>query len=254
MRSLTLGAFLLLVLLSLTSGLASRIRVVDVASSRVADVRQELPEIVGNWEGENIYYCQREQCARSFLASELKDTHICPICEGQLDTVSLGERTILPPDTVISRRLYKDEINESITVTIVISGSEQRSIHRPQQCLPAQGYTIEESAVFAIPLAGRLPLKLTLIRARMKAATTVNLTPKLLMAYWFAGGGHETHDHFQRLMFMAWDNLIHGIRPRWAYVSLQTSLKTGDQATERRLEEFVRQLYPLLKSGPPVAQ
>ena len=73
----------------------------------------------------------------------------------------------------------------------------------------------------------------------------------MLMAYWFAGGGHETPDHFQRMVFMAWDNLFHNVRPRWAYVSVQTIPNPGECDPENRLVAFVRQLYPLLKATAP---
>ena len=253
-RSMALGVCLLLVLFCLTAIFAARIRTVDVASSYTADVVPDLPAKVGNWSGEHIYYCQKEQCMRSFPESELNGSLICPVCEGRLDQVSLGERNILPADTIISRRLYQDEKGGSITVTIVLSGSEQKSIHRPQQCLPAQGFAIENSSVLTVPLEGRPPLKLTMIRARSGGGAQVKPAPEMLMAYWFAGGGHETHDHFQRIAFMAWDNLIHGIRPRWAYVSLQTSVTSGEQASASRLTGFVRQLYPLLKPNSAAAQ
>lgn len=247
MRSLVFGACILLVMFGLTAFLACRIRAVDVAASNTADLRQELPEQVGNWRGEPIYYCQREQCMKSFLVNELSGSRTCPLCGGTLDQVSLGERNILPLDTIISRRLYHNEQGEIITVTIVLSGSEQRSIHRPQQCLPAQGYAIEQSSVLTVPLEGRNPLKLTMIRARMEAVMAGKVSPRLLMVYWFAGGGHETHDHLRRMVFMAWDNLIHGIRSRWAYVSLQTTSSADTRGSERRLADFVHQLYPHLK-------
>ena len=217
-----------------------------MATLETSDLLEALPEKVGDWRGEFVYYCQQEQCMRSFTAHELNGMHVCPVCDGPLDQVSLGERTLLPPDTVIVRRIYQNERNESITVTIVFSGRERRSIHRPQQCLPAQGYSIETSSVLSVPLDGRPPLKLTLIQAR-RGDIKVAHTPRLLMAYWFAGGGHETHDHFKRMTFMAWDNLIHNVRPRWAYVSLQTSANIGEQVSERRLGSFVHQLYPLIK-------
>ncbi len=248
-HALTWGLFLLLLVMSLTAWLASRIRDIDVASASTADLRQDLPERVGGWGSVSILYCQNEQCMGSFLQSELNAGGHCPRCEGRLDQVSLGERNILPPDTIISRRLYHNDREERITVTIVLAGSEQRSIHRPQQCLPAQGFAIERTSRFSVPLEGRAPLQLTLIQAR-KGASTERAVPKMLMAYWFSGGGHETPDHFQRMAFMAWDNLIHGVRSRWAYVSFQASSSDMAQDAEQRLAEFIRQLYPLLKPTP----
>lgn len=253
-RSLLLSSVLLVVVIGLTIALARYIRDINVASAGTADVRQELPENVGEWAGEAILYCQREQCMRSFLDSELKGARICPLCDGSLDKVSLGERNILPPDTIISRRQYRDGRGDWIIVTIVMAGSEQRSIHRPQQCLPAQGFAIEQTSRLTVPLAGRSPLSLTLIHAQRGSAGSAVTSPRMIMAYWFAGGGHETPDHFHRMAYIAWDNLIHGIRPRWAYISLQTSSLAKDGTAERRLVDFVRQLHPLLKPAGTAAQ
>lgn len=249
-----LGAVVLLVIMGIAAVLGSRICEIDVASSTTADVVRDLPVKIGNWVGESVLYCQAEQCMGSFIESELKGVRTCPRCGARLDQVSLGERNLLPSDTLISRRLYQDDKGEGITVTIVLSGSEQRSIHRPQQCLPAQGFAIEQTTLLSVPMEGRPPLQLTLIRSRKGTGVVSRQSPEMLMAYWFSGGGHETPGHFQRLAFMAWDNLIHGIRPRWAYVSLQTLSHAGEADAERRLGEFVRELYPRLKPAATATQ
>ena len=107
-RARVMGGCLLLVMLGVTAIIGYRIRDVAVASASAADVTLTLPEKIGNWKGQSIYYCQKDQCARAFTASELNGARICPRCEGALDLISLGERTILPLDTVIARRLYQN--------------------------------------------------------------------------------------------------------------------------------------------------
>ena len=250
-RSLIFGACMLVVLFCLVLAIAARIKAPDVAAFNTADVSTDLPEQVGKWRGDCLYYCQTEQCMRSFPGSELNGSLICPVCKGKMDQVSLAERNILPPDTLITRRLYQDGERSSITVTIVLSGSEQTSIHRPQYCLPAQGFAIEQGSVLTVPLEGRTPLQVTVIQALRGAS----LPPKrMLLAYWFAGGGHETCGYYRRLVYAAWDNLIYGVRSRWAYVSLQIPDTAGEHGSEKVLEDFVRQLYPLLKPGIHVPQ
>lgn len=242
------AALVVIVLLALAAALASRIREIGVAAPASSDVRLGLPERIGDWTGDLIYYCQKERCLRAFTGRELEDVHACPVCQGPLDQVSLGERTLLPADTLISRRLYRDPQGNVMTVTVVLSGHEQRSIHRPQQCLPAQGFAIEQSERLAVPMEGRPPLVLALIRARRGSGGPY--AAGMLMAYWFAGGGHETHSHFRRLAYMAWDNIVHGVRPRWAYVSLQTADSARPGVAESRISDFARRLHPLLKAPP----
>jgi EpsI family protein len=246
-RAFPFAVSLVLALFTMTALLGSRMRELGLASLQTADICQDLPDQVGDWRGERIFFCQHDQCAQSFTTSELVGSTTCPTCGGKLDAVALGERTLLPADTRIVRRIYTNSKGESVTVTVVLSGHERRSIHRPQQCLPAQGFTIEATTVMSVQLEGRSPLKLMLIKAQKRHAPST-FTLRTVMAYWFAGGGHETHDHFRRMAYMAWDNLVHGVRARWAYVSLQTMAGIDDQEAERRLGEMTRALYPLLNS------
>jgi hypothetical protein len=238
---------ILLFLLGATIMLGGRIREVSLASLESADLGQLLPDRVGEWRAERVFFCQHDQCASSFMESELEGTATCPSCGGKLDQVALGERTLLPEDTVIIRRQYQGGQKDPIMVTLVLSGKERRSIHRPQQCLPAQGFTVESSSVLSVPLEGRDPLKLTLMHARKAGGGGGGVAPAVVLAYWFAGGGHETHDHFERMGYMAWDVLIHGVRARWTYVSLQ-KVSRG-KSSDAYLSEFIRKLYPLLKDA-----
>jgi EpsI family protein len=213
---------------------------VPMAPLESADVKGSLPDTVGVWEGEAVWYCQQESCAQSFRQSDLANISRCPSCTGRLDQISLGERTLLPADTIVLRKVYRNPQGLSVHVTVVISGNDQKSIHRPQQCLPAQGFAIDDTWTMSVPLAGKAPFKLTAMASKRGAR-------QLVFAYWFMGGGHETHDHFKRLSLMAWDNIIHGIRSRWAYVSVQTDVSGGVAQTERILTEFVKQLYPVIR-------
>ena len=233
---------IVVILLLVTVLAVNRIQTVGVAPLESADVLAELPSRVQDWQGQGIRYCQNEMCARSFLVDELKGVPNCPVCQSPLADISVGERTLLPSDTVLVRKVYRSPAGDEIVVTIVITGNEQRSIHRPQQCLPAQGFEVKSTSRESVPMIGRKPLVMTVIFA-------VNGRSGTALAYWFLGGGHETHDHFQRLAWMAWDNLFRNVRPRWAYVSLQTPSVASDQVAGDRLAEFARQLYPLLKSN-----
>src|ERR1700734_2985908 len=61
---------------------------------------------------------------------------------GSQGKISQGELEILPKDTEFARRNYDDGRGHQIECSIVLSGAEQRSIHRPEVCLVGQGWTI----------------------------------------------------------------------------------------------------------------
>lgn len=241
------AAAVVLILLLLTALAAKGLRLVAVAPDTSADVALDLPIHLGDWTGEDIWYCQNEQCARMFRQRDLDRAAICPACGGALDKISIGERTLLPADTLLRRQWYTSLRGDTLTATVVLTGGEQRSIHRPEQCLPAQGFVIESARVVAVDLPGRLPFQVMLLRARYGGQLTGREPPRVLYAYWFAGGGHETPNHIRRLMWMAWDNLVHGVRPRWAYVSLQTPLAGNPHDAEQRLLTFARAFYPAVR-------
>lgn len=218
--------------------IGTRFHHIDVAPLESADVVTTLPEVIGEWQGQDVFYCQNESCTRSCLSGELDGAGICPRCGGPLKCISLGEQTLLPADTVVVRKDYREPGGGNVLVTIVISGNDQRSIHRPQQCLPAQGFDIVSSRAELVSIPGRSPLVVSLVTARRGMT-------RLDMAYWFLGGGHETHDHFRRLGWMAWDNIAHGVRSRWAYVSLQLPHRDGTDSRDH-LSGFLRQFYPVI--------
>jgi hypothetical protein len=56
---------------------------------------------------------------------------------GKEVAATMGELATLPKDTQITRREYSDSGGDRIMASIVLSGGEKRSIHRPEVCLPA---------------------------------------------------------------------------------------------------------------------
>jgi exosortase len=64
--------------------------------------------------------------------------------EGQPVDVTPIEREVLPPDTGFSRKSYVSlhNLNDRVFLSIVLSGRDRTSIHRPEICLVGQGWTI----------------------------------------------------------------------------------------------------------------
>ncbi len=244
----TRAAWLIVIGLLLLSAIAAHtLTRVAVRAPDTADVTLDLPAAAGEWTGEDVLYCQNERCLKSFRPHELRDEETCPACGGALDKTTLGERNILPPDTRIARKLYTNPRGEQVHATVVLSGKEQKSIHRPQQCLPAQGFVIVSTRVVQVPLDGRDPLDVSLIRSHRPAARPSGGGPRIVFAYWFTGGGRETASHYRRLAWLAWDNLVHGYRTRWAYVSIQTDDTAAPRAADARVTAFIRDFYPLIR-------
>src|SRR5439155_18713288 len=64
-----------------------------------------------------------------------------------------GEKESLGPDTQFVRKLYTNGRGDQIFVSIVFSGPDMAtSIHRPERCLPAQGWTVADTRTTEIPV------------------------------------------------------------------------------------------------------
>jgi hypothetical protein len=169
-------------------------------------------------------------------------TNTCPACGGALGDWALMEKTVLPVDTEIAHRRYRIPGGAPMQVSLVLNGREQKSIHRPERCLPAQGFAVEYSQVRRIARPGRLdlPVRLMVLRSVDRVEQTRG---GLLYAYWFIGPGHETASHFRRLAWMAWESLRDGVPARWAYMAVATDWPQDPAPRDwERLDRFLADL------------
>jgi EpsI family protein len=213
--------------------------------------RYVLPDRVGEYAARDILFCQNEQCQRSVLVEPGSRRTVCAVCGSPLGDRSLGEKLILPADTAIVRKQYTKAGAAPILATIVVSGKEQKSIHRPQQCLPAQGFVIEGSRRIDWPIPARTPLRAVLLDIRKKARAADGSERGRLetYAYWFRGGGRETSSYLACLFWMSADRVLHHRMPRWAYLSVATTREDGSDEHLDRLGKFIAALYPSLASA-----
>ena len=188
-----------------------------------AAIDLSLPEFVGDWKG---------------------------VDQG----IGKGEREILGPDTQFARKMYSLG-EDQIFVSIVLSGPDMNtSIHRPERCLPAQGWTIVETKMVSIPSPNGT-LKVTRLQNLRTERTTddrpVNI--RSLDYYWFVGHSDVTPSHLERTWFDIRDRILHGRNQQWAYITIAATV-TGDyrifgrdeKQTDQMAQDFIRQLVPLL--------
>ncbi len=208
-------------------------------------IKSALPEYVGKYRGMSYLFCQNVSCMKQFPATAVNDEAICPDCSGRLDAKTFGENSALPADTIILKKFYKGPGESKIFVSVVFSGKEQKSIHRPQQCLPAAGYTIETGSVISVPIEGREPLKVMLLSARRMQNDSWGYMSSY--AYWFVGVDRETPYHLERLFWMSADRVVHNVAHGWAYVAVAMERTTWERDDhEEQISSFIRTLYPLI--------
>lgn len=176
---------------------------------------------------------------------------------GQNVPVSAVERAILPPDTGYSRKNYiaVQDRTRQVFVSIVLSGRDRTSIHRPELCLVGQGSTIqgrfEYRFRYSIAQNAFIPATVLRVQHEMVSARGGRITARSLVAYWFVGRDRVVATHWERMLWGALDRLRHLQNQRWAYVLLQTSAFDGEPAALARLQAVLDQTLPTFEKRPP---
>jgi EpsI family protein len=195
-----------------------------------AGVNMTLPEFVGEWYGRKTAVTEREL-------------------------------EVLAADTEFSRMEYTNGRGDVVQVSVVLSGFEMSSsIHHPERCLPAQGWTLVDRRPLTVFLPGTPPRPLPVMRLH-------NVRPRLaangepaepdriynLSYYWFVGCTDVSNSHFSRMMIDARDRLFLGYAQRWAYTTVTSTITKGltpfgrDEAeTDTLLKGMIQRLAPLI--------
>lgn len=172
---------------------------------------------------------------------------------GKSAEISESEKVILPADTQISKSLYSSLGGEQINCQVVLSGGEKRSIHRPETCLPAQGWTKKTSETIPIKLEDGRTLEVTklVISRPVEVQPGVRKELTSLFLYWFVGKDITTPHHWYRILHTDWDRVVHGVSHRWAYVIVSAPVLEGfvpgaknQEQTLDALKKFIGEVAP----------
>ena len=185
---------------------------------------------------------------------------------GRRAEVTPIEREILPADTGFARKLYVAVANprQQVFVSVVLSGRDRSSIHRPELCLIGQGWTVVAAQPhrFAYPGKPSAAFPATVLRVQREVAApaaagkpaTAGKPPARvvvpqLVAYWFVGGDGVVPTHWERLAHDAWNRVARARADRWAYVLVQTDAADGDAAALARMQAVLHETLPALQKA-----
>lgn len=145
--------------------------------------------------------------------------------------ISEAERTVLPADTEIDKRRYVSPDGEFL-VSVVVGGRSKSSIHRPELCLPAQGFQMASPRT--VEVGGVEWHVVTLAR---KAASSMGF------AYtFFNQDGYRTSSHLRRIFRDVWDRSMRGRIDRWVMLTVNSSI-----SDEARLMAFLGKLKEVIR-------
>jgi len=168
--------------------------------------------------------------------------------------VGEAELEILPEDTGFLRKVYRSSNGaDQVTCSIVLSGTDRRSIHRPEVCLPAQGWAIKQTEIIPIDLGdGRLLEARVLFLVReVETKTGERLELEAYSLYWFVGHDVTTASNMKRILLTSVDNILRNVNHRWAYVTVMSIVTKsynpngkGREETLQEIKDFIRESVP----------
>ncbi len=208
-------------------GLGAVFLLPNIPNQQPAGVELTLPDMLGEWYGKDA-----------------------PVTE--------DERGVLGYETQFARKIYSNGRGDELFVSIVLANRDMNtSIHRPERCLPAQGWTIVDSRKVEIPLPSPKGAVMTASRLhnmrpiRANNGQTVNVFN--LNYYWFVGYNDLTASHLARNLIDIKDRLLRGYNQRWAYITVAGTITKNLQPfgrsegeVDESIESFIRQLAPLI--------
>jgi hypothetical protein len=185
-----------------------------------------------------------------------------PGCDGERGEMGKAEQKWLPKDTTYLSMTYREwgypaavADYRAIRATLIVAGADSRSLHRPQVCLTAQGWTITKREVVTVPTKGG-PLDVMdfhLAQHLRKEDGSLVLDEngeKILRRahyfYWWVGPARSTPSDEKKVWTSVWSSILRGENERWGYPSVlvfvddRYGLEDGEEEARYRAAEFIR--------------
>jgi len=161
----------------------------------------------------------------------------------------------LPKDTSLAQRLYTAPDGFWVNANIVLMGTDRTSIHKPEFCIPGQGWRIDQKTTANLSIEGRHPCQLQvakwMIANFIPDASGQKKEVRGLYVFWFVARNEETADHWQRIWWMTRDLLTTGVLQRWAYISYFAVCEPGqEEATFERMKKLIVASAPEFQLTP----
>jgi exosortase len=166
--------------------------------------------------------------------------------EGEADQ---RETNMLAEDVRIMRNHYLLSSGANVTITVVLSGGERRSLHRPEVCLPAQGWNVLDEVVVDAPDPIHGTQEMKMVRM-LRDFAGPDGTPRRLRAlnlFFYVGSeGVTTPDYYDHVLKSYLHGLTRNVNHRWALVSFfmpyaESEVGRGDPLAELSAMEELRE-------------
>jgi hypothetical protein len=161
-----------------------------------------------------------------------------------------------PKDTSFACRSYQSaDGNYLIYGTIVMMGADRTSIHKPDYCLPGQGWHIDSKTIANLPIDGAPPYQMPVAEWKISRVLQLpdgqKITNSGIYAFWFVADGEQTPSFYGYLKRLTSGFFRTGVLQRWAYVSYFSTCAPGQEdATFARIGKLIAASVPQFQPPP----
>ena len=181
------------------------------------------------------------------------------------------EKKWLPEDTGLLKMLYAPRTvttleeafthPDSMTATLILSGNDRRSLHRPKVCLDAQGWDIWKKEPVTLEIEGQqMEVMDYWLRKKEPQQDGTIKESRAHYIYWWVGTDTSTSSDFKRILITVLDNMFRNVNNRWGYpsvmvnvdmekVSTPAELEVAEKTARERGLVFVRNHAPLFQKS-----
>jgi hypothetical protein len=168
--------------------------------------------------------------------------------------VSEGERKVLPKDTTFGKRVYRAGDGFEVGVNAVLMGTDRTSIHKPEFCLPGQGFTIDQEELETVripgPVAYDLKVRKFTCSRDLRTADGRMMKIRALYVFWFVSDGELATNPWEMAWLSARDLVATGQLRRWAYISCFSMFPVGLEAPAwKRMQDFIGRSVPQFQTA-----
>jgi hypothetical protein len=160
----------------------------------------------------------------------------------------------LPRDTTYGQRIYQGADGFEAALSVVLMGLDRTSIHRPQFCLPAQGWVIDNGEQRAVPMKEPYPYSLPVMLLKSHTERALPDGRKIkgnsVFVYWFVSEDQVMAVHEDYMWSITKHLLLKGELQRWAYVScFVVCSEGGEEQAFQRIQELIASVIPQFQTA-----
>lgn len=183
-----------------------------------------------------------------------------PGCRSVERELSREEKEILPPDTTKLSKSYIEKYlpdnvarYRALSATLILAGADKRSLHKPEICLPAQGWTItRREPVKLMTTGGELEVMHLYLRRQVQSDNGEVAFQRAHYVYWWVARHESTAFSNKRLIISTYNNIFKNLNDRWGYPSVM--VMTDERYGEEGHEEAIQRAYAFIKEYAPTFQ